>query len=196
VLEMVSPRFASQKPRPHAYLDPRRRSSTNHSQADCIRRSARSTALLTRTPPHPTGPQSPLVSLLNITPFPRPLPIHHTAHTAAYKNSQFIRDREALASLAAKMSGRGKVGKGLGKGGAKRHRKVLRDNIQGITKPAIRRLTRRGGVKRISGLIYKETRGVLKIFLENVIRDSVTYTEHARRKTVTATSSTLYGFGG
>ena len=29
-------------------------------------------------------------------------------------------------------------GKGLGKGGAKRHRKVLRDNIQGITKPAIR----------------------------------------------------------
>ena len=55
---------------------------------------------------------------------------------------------------------------------AKRHRKVLRDNIQGITKPAIRRLARRGGVKRISGLIYEETRGVLKVFLENVIRDS------------------------
>jgi hypothetical protein len=46
---------------------------------------------------------------------------------------------------------------------------------------AIRRLARRGGVKRISGLIYEETRGVLKIFLENVIRDSVTYTEHAKR---------------
>ncbi|CAL6292456.1 unnamed protein product [Bathycoccus prasinos] len=46
------------------------------------------------------------------------------------------------------MSGRGKGGKGLGKGGAKRHRKVLRDNIQGITKPAIRRLARRGGVKK------------------------------------------------
>uniref|UniRef100_A0A3P9NU23 Histone H4 n=1 Tax=Poecilia reticulata TaxID=8081 RepID=A0A3P9NU23_POERE len=83
------------------------------------------------------------------------------------------------------MSGRGKGGKGLGKGGAKRHRKVLRDNIQGITKPAIRRLARRGGVKRISGLIYEETRGVLKVFLENVIRDAVTYTEHAKRKTVT-----------
>ena len=63
------------------------------------------------------------------------------------------------------MSGRGKGGKGLGKGGAKRHRKVLRDNIQGITKPAIRRLARRGGVKRISGLIYEETRGVLKYSL-------------------------------
>ncbi|XP_069806942.1 histone H4-like [Dendropsophus ebraccatus] len=84
------------------------------------------------------------------------------------------------------MSGRGKGGKGLGKGGAKRHRKVLRDNIQGITKPAIRRLARRGGVKRISDLIYEETRGVLKVFLENVIRDAVTYTEHAKRKTVTA----------
>ena len=40
--------------------------------------------------------------------------------------------------------------------------------VIGITKPAIRRLARRGGVKRISGLIYEETRGVLKIFLENV----------------------------
>ena len=33
------------------------------------------------------------------------------------------------------------------------------------------------GVKGISGLIYEETRGVLKVFLENVIRDAVTYTE-------------------
>ncbi|XP_040411713.1 uncharacterized protein LOC121069504 [Cygnus olor] len=108
-------------------------------------------------------------------------------------------------SSSSAMSGRGKGGKGLGKGGAKRHRKVLRDNIQGITKPAIRRLARRGGVKRISGLIYEETRGVLKVFLENVIRDAVTYTEHAKRKTVTAMDvvyalkrqgRTLYGFGG
>ena len=99
------------------------------------------------------------------------------------------------------------------------------DFVSGITKPAIRRLARRGGVKRISGLIYEETRGVLKVFLENVsylvifslrapkltdlydiqvIRDSVTYTEHAKRKTVTAldvvyalkrSGRTLYGFG-
>ncbi|KAJ3002240.1 UNVERIFIED_CONTAM: Histone H4 [Siphonaria sp. JEL0065] len=107
--------------------------------------------------------------------------------------------------LLSNMSGRGKGGKGLGKGGAKRHRKILRDNIQGITKPAIRRLARRGGVKRISGLIYEETRGVLKVFLENVIRDAVTYTEHAKRKTVTSLDvvyalkrqgRTIYGFGG
>lgn len=99
-----------------------------------------------------------------------------------------------------------KGGKGLGKMGAKkRHRRVVRENIQGIIKPAIRRLARRGGVKRISGLIYDETRGVLKVFLENVVRDAVTYTEHACRKTVTALDvvyalkrqgRTLYGFGG
>ncbi|CAE8592843.1 unnamed protein product [Polarella glacialis] len=91
----------------------------------------------------------------------------------------------------------------IGKGGT-RHKKVLRESIQGITKPAIRRLARRGGVKRISGLIYEETRGVLKTFLENVLRDSITYTEHARRKTVTALDvvyalkrqgRTIYGFG-
>ena len=102
-------------------------------------------------------------------------------------------------------TGRGKSGKGLGKGGAKRHRKVLKDNLTGITKPAIRRLARRGGVKRISSTIYNEARGVLKVFLTNVIRDAVTYTEHARRKTVTAMDvvyalkrqgKTLYGFGG
>ena len=74
-----------------------------------------------------------------------------------------------------------------------------------MTKPAIRRLARRGGVKRISALIYDEARTVLKNFLENVIRDSVTYCEHAKRKTVTALDvvyalkrqgRTLYGFGG
>ena len=95
--------------------------------------------------------------------------------------------------------------KGLGKGGAKRHRKILRDNILGITKPAIRRLARRGGVKRISGLMYEEARSVLKCFLENVVRDAVTYTEHSKRKTVSALDvvyalkrqgRTLYGFGG
>ncbi|GFP92633.1 histone h4 [Phtheirospermum japonicum] len=86
------------------------------------------------------------------------------------------------------MSGRGKGGKGLGKGG-----------------PAIRCLARRGGVERINSLIDEETRGVLKIFLENVIRDAVTYTEHTRRKTVTGMDvvyalkrqgRNLYGVGG
>jgi hypothetical protein len=54
--------------------------------------------------------------------------------------------------------------------------------VSNALQPCPGRLARRGGVKRISGLIYEETRGVLKIFLENVIRDSVTYTEHSKRK--------------
>jgi histone H4 len=103
----------------------------------------------------------------------------------------------------------GKLGKVSGKNGGKRIEKKPgknnRASILGVTKPAIRRLARRGGVKRISSTIYDETRGVLKSFLENVIRDSVTYTEHAKRKTVTAIDvvyalkrqgRTLYGFGG
>ena len=100
------------------------------------------------------------------------------------------------------MSGKG--AKGCGKGGAKRHRRVFRDNLQGITKPAIRRLARRGGVKRISGLMYDDVRGVLKVFMQDIIRDALTYTEHSRRKTVTTmdilhalkrNGRTLYGFG-
>ncbi|KAJ1364815.1 hypothetical protein KIN20_024988 [Parelaphostrongylus tenuis] len=55
------------------------------------------------------------------------------------------------------MSGRRKRGKGLDKGGAKRHCKVLRDNIQGITNSAIRRRARRGSEKGISGLIYENS---------------------------------------
>ena len=98
----------------------------------------------------------------------------------------------------------GKGGKAFGKVGAKRVRKTTKEVILGITKPAIRRLARRGGVKRISNLIYEETRLVLKAFLETVVRDAVTYTEHATRKTVTAMDvvyalkrqgRALYGFG-
>lgn len=103
------------------------------------------------------------------------------------------------------MSGRGKQGKGLGKGGvARRHHKIQRDAIQGITKNDLRRLARRGGVKRMSSLIYDESRDALKTFLIGVIKDAVIYTEHAKRTTVTSmdvvyalkrNGRALYGFG-
>jgi histone H4 len=90
------------------------------------------------------------------------------------------------------------------KSGANRHRNVLRNNIQGVTKPSIRRLARRGGVKRVSGLVYEETRNVLNNFLEQVIRDAVIYTEHALHKKTVKTMDvvralkrngyTLYGY--
>ncbi len=111
------------------------------------------------------------------------------------------------------MTGVGKGGKGVsakggkGKVGTKRisQKRSAKASIEGITKPAIRRLARRGGVKRISSFVYDDTRQVLKGFLEGIVRDAVTYTEHARRKTVTALDvvyalkrqgRTIYGFGG
>ena len=60
------------------------------------------------------------------------------------------------------------------------------ETIQGITKPAIRRLARRGGVKRVSGLIYEDARKTLKSFLEKIVGNAVIYTEHAKRKIVLA----------
>ena len=65
----------------------------------------------------------------------------------------------------------------MGKGCAERLCKVLRDNIQGITKPATSCQARRCGEDHISGHFYKETRGVLNVFLENLICDAVTFTE-------------------
>ena len=44
----------------------------------------------------------------------------------------------------------------------------------------------------VSQAIYEETPGVLKVFLENVIRDADTYTTHPKRKTVTA-MDVVYG---
>lgn len=82
-------------------------------------------------------------------------------------------------------------------------KKVQRDAIKGITGPAIRRLARRGGVKRIAGTVYEETRGVLKVFLENLVLNALVYTEYGHRKTVTPSdvvrslrraNRTLYGF--
>lgn len=69
--------------------------------------------------------------------------------------------------------------------GGKRHRKIQRDTISGITKGDIRRLARRGGVKRLSGMIYDETRGAMKQYLERILRDCVAYCDYRRAKTVT-----------
>jgi histone H4 len=145
-------------------------------------------AFVETTQPYTASPDALSVTQdeVSFSPLPAPMP------SAGYSEHRFDRGR-----------GRGLGAKGLGKGGAKRHRKVLRDNIQGVTKNAIRRLARRGGVKRISGLIYEETRGVLRLFLEDIVRDAVTYMEHANRKTVNTLDivyalkrqgKTLYGF--
>ena len=69
---------------------------------------------------------------------------------------------------------------------SKRKKRTITKLTIGISNPAIRRLARRGGVKRISQLIYEDTREILRTFLENVLKDTIVYTEHAKRKTVTS----------
>ncbi|KXT01792.1 hypothetical protein AC578_1981 [Pseudocercospora eumusae] len=103
-----------------------------------------------------------------------------------------------------KVVGGGARGLGQGLKTLKRHRKILRDNIQGVTKGDIRRLARRGGVKRISGTIYAETRSVLKKRLTTLLRDISAVVELSGRKTVCVTDvvfvlnrhgTPVYGFG-
>ena len=82
--------------------------------------------------------------------------------------------------------GRGKGAKALGKGGAKRHQKALRDNVHGcITKGAVQRLARRGGVKRLSHNLINAIRLATLEFLDKHLYSIFTVTEHSKRKTVT-----------
>ena len=100
------------------------------------------------------------------------------------------------------------IGKGRGQQGAKRNKnkkaKTRPELLQGITKGDVRRLARRGGVKRISSGIYLCTRDVLLGFLEGVVKDSLVFMEHANRNTVFASDvvyalkrrgQNIYGFG-
>ena len=74
-----------------------------------------------------------------------------------------------------------------GKGGKKaiRFSKHGTDNISRISKPAIKRLARKGGVVRIGSSVYDTTRQILKDFLEDIIRTAILFKEHARRRTIT-----------
>ena len=59
-----------------------------------------------------------------------------------------------------------------------RHRKNNKTgNIRVVSKPAQRRLARRGGVKRLEGLVYEEIRDVAKEFLVEVLKKSCIYLE-------------------
>ncbi|KAK2005227.1 histone H4 [Colletotrichum eremochloae] len=92
-------------------------------------------------------------------------------------------------------------------GGSKRGRKIFKHNTtKSLSKPAIRRLARRGGVKRISYtvVVYSETQLAATEYLKLVIRNAVTYAAHAKRNTVVSLDivhalkrlgKPIYGFG-
>jgi histone H4 len=101
------------------------------------------------------------------------------------------------------MAGRGKVGKMASRSATKKTSgKPVTSSV--ITNGAIRRLARRGGVKRISLATHGGVRDYINDFLERVVRDSLTYAEHARRVTISAmdvvyalkkNGRVIYGYG-
>ncbi|KAF8137875.1 hypothetical protein K438DRAFT_1638921, partial [Mycena galopus ATCC 62051] len=76
--------------------------------------------------------------------------------------------------------------------------------IAGIgNKPTIKRLARRGGVKRMAGFMNEETRGYMIPYVQRLLADVVLHTTHDYRTTVTAkdvvralrrNGRNLYGF--
>ena len=85
----------------------------------------------------------------------------------------------------------------------KKGKVLLYNGIDSITKPAMTRVSRRGGVQRISNSTFQATRVALKQFVEDVVRDAIIYMQHARRSTITIADvsyalnrngQTLYGF--
>lgn len=75
----------------------------------------------------------------------------------------------------------------------------------GIGLPSIRRLARRGGVKRIASSTYLKAREAMHAFVDKMLGDALVYCEYAKRKTVNAldvvyalkrAGKPIYGFGG
>lgn len=58
------------------------------------------------------------------------------------------------------------------------------DVIYGITNEALKRLGFKAGVKTMSTLMYEELRGVLKVYIEDLLKPTVLMAAHARRKTI------------
>ncbi|KAJ7133122.1 hypothetical protein C8R44DRAFT_663771 [Mycena epipterygia] len=85
------------------------------------------------------------------------------------------------------------LGKGLGKWSAAHCCRRIPPDVTRHMKPALRRLARRGGVKRIARPIYDDVRGALRLHLEDILREAVLYTEHGYRTTVTS-SDVLHAF--
>lgn len=73
-----------------------------------------------------------------------------------------------------------------------------------ISRAAIRRLARRGGIKRISHLVTETARSALDNYIRGILGCAIEYTTYSRRKTVTVSDIklglkrngyTLYGHG-
>ena len=81
---------------------------------------------------------------------------------------------------------RNQIGSGRnGTSSVRRHRKIQNKGMKWITKSVIKRLVRKGGVVRISGLIYEPIRDSMEVFFRMTCRDTITVMELQRKKTTT-----------
>merc|ERR1712107_202420 len=80
----------------------------------------------------------------------------------------------------------------------------IQEVMRGLTRPALRRLARRGGVKWISAGIYFEARTAMHSWLSAVLRDVDVYFNFGKRSTVRPTDvvqalkrqgRSIYGYG-
>jgi len=76
--------------------------------------------------------------------------------------------------------------------------------VVGVTKPAIRRIARRGGVKRVSERVYAKTRRLMNTYLTRILCEANLYADYAERKTITVKdvlcalrrrNEAIYGYG-
>lgn len=67
---------------------------------------------------------------------------------------------------------------------------ILRDNIEGITKPALQRLAYRAGIKQMSAKdkddFYAYSRGILHDHLDQVVRNSLIFMKNAKHSTLSS----------
>lgn len=84
------------------------------------------------------------------------------------------------------MSGRGKGAKGAKGVAAKRHRKHTTHSDK-ISKPAIKRIARRAGVKRVGAGCFAEINSAGKSYIKDILKIACVYATHAKRKTISCT---------
>lgn len=103
------------------------------------------------------------------------------------------------------MSGRGRGAKGARLTiTAKRHGALKRPLLVGASRPTIRHLYRRAGVKRAARLVYDELRGMMERFVHRTVSDAITHTQVRGRTRANARDVvralnfrgiSLYGYG-
>jgi histone H4 len=69
---------------------------------------------------------------------------------------------------------------------SERANKKINQNIEGVTVPALKRLSKSIGCNRLGGKTYAETRKILEHELEIILKDSMVYCVSSGRTTISS----------